>query len=174
MPKNLPVLFTNAFFTLALSIKRKKTYIYIQFKTPQITTDSHFNTQYFLEQSLPSIFLSTCYNDRNLPFRREVENTELGHLYEHVLLEYIALLHFTNGGGGRDFIGSTSWDWRKNERGSFQIEINVGKTHEQILIEALSLTNNLMESFLEPLTASIPSFPHTLQLELPEKPTEAN
>jgi len=142
----------------------------MQFKTPSFTTQEHYNVLCFLKEKLPSIFLSTCYNDRKLPFKQEVKNTELGHLYEHVLLEYIALLHFARTHVGRDFIGSTSWDWRKNDRGSFQITINVGKTDENTLTEALTLTNHLMEALLQPQAPVSPTYPHALQLSLIEKP----
>lgn len=167
MPQTLPHFFSHNLYELGISQRKEKTYLYMQFRTPFVTTFKNHDILYILKKQLPSIFLSTCYNDFNLPFRKEVENTELGHLYEHILLEYLAVLYRAKCTTLRDFEGLTSWNWKKNPRGSFVIQINVGKNDQQILSEAIALTNGLMISILEPL---IPTTSHsTFQLKIEER-----
>ncbi|KKR25220.1 MAG: hypothetical protein UT56_C0002G0034 [Candidatus Levybacteria bacterium GW2011_GWB1_39_7] len=60
---------------------------------PIIETDQLPKTFEILNKMLPSIFKSKCYNDKNLPFFIEVRSTEIGHLFEHIMLEYICQLN---------------------------------------------------------------------------------
>src|SRR5688500_15677998 len=41
---------------------------------------------------LPSVLLNKCFNPKKLAFRNEVRETELGHLFEHLLIENMCIL----------------------------------------------------------------------------------
>ncbi len=40
---------------------------------------------------LPTVLTTECFNEKHLPFREEVAQTEIGHLFEHILLEYMSI-----------------------------------------------------------------------------------
>lgn len=146
---------TNQLFSLRLLSREKKSYIYMQLFTNQITTRYIKNVTSILQEYVPSIFASICYNDRNLPFGKEMKNTEIGHLYEHILLEFVAQLHHIYRGDQSDFCGTTSWNWQKTPRGTFKIEINVGKRDKEIMQKAMLMTNNVMDIVLAPLAEEV-------------------
>lgn len=146
---------TTDFFETSISPKRKKSIIIMKLWTQQMTTLKLPEVTQILKENLPSIFSSICYNEKNFPFQKEMQNTEIGHLYEHILLEYIAQLHFKERGDQPEFIGVTSWDWKKNPRGTFEIEINIGVRDKEILLKSMKLTDALIGKILSPLLSEV-------------------
>lgn len=90
-----------------------------------------------LRKSLPKILKSKCYNDDNLPFRKEVLNTEIGHLFEHILLEYLCNAKISGGAKRAVFRGLTSWDWQKDSKGIFYITLYIQPEDIKFLQTAL-------------------------------------
>src|ERR1700737_3152384 len=72
-----------------------------------------------LKEYLPNVLMTQCYNEDNLPFALEVRNTEIGHLFEHILLEYLCQLKIAKGFAKAEFAGRTRWNWIKDPRGKF-------------------------------------------------------
>lgn len=127
-----------------------KTHTFIHMSVPQtlLTTAQFPNINKTLNSSLPSIFQSTCYNDENLPFSEEVKRTETAHLFEHIFLEYLSK-HDTRGLSQKKiYRGVTSWDWRKDPRGSFHIRLNVGTKDMLYLSHALEKTVDLFSDII--------------------------
>src|SRR5260221_1214377 len=76
-------------FSLAIIQKRTRTKITMDLLYNQINTKKIPLITDLLKENLPSVLATICYNDLNLPFHVEVLNTEIGHLFEHILLEYL-------------------------------------------------------------------------------------
>ncbi len=102
-----------------------------------------------LEEQLPSIFCCQCFNDDNIPFTKEVENTELGHLFEHILLEFLCKEKLHLGENSADYSGVTNWNWKRDPRGTFRININIGKEESHIFASALQHTVALVNQIIE-------------------------
>ncbi len=101
-------------------------------------------TYTILEKQLPSILIAQCFNDEGLPFSQEVKMTEIGHLFEHIMLEYLCILKLANGHSKATFRGETNWNWKRDLRGTFHIHINAGIKHEEIFDEALTNSIELL------------------------------
>jgi len=106
------------------------------------------NLSQILKQLLPSIFCCECFNNKNLPFSKELRNTETGHLFEHILLEYMCKIKKTEGFEDVEFKGKTVWDWNVEREGTFHIEVNAGLPDKVIFEKALYLSIALMEFIL--------------------------
>jgi hypothetical protein len=113
-----------------------------------IVNTGHFpHTRTLLSNKLPGVLETRCFNNRNLPFKEEVKGTELGHLFEHMLLEYLYLEDKLRGVLGVH-TGKTSWDWEVNPRGFFEIEIDVRAEKHSVLVKALRKTIALYEELV--------------------------
>ena len=78
-----------------------------------------------LQRNLPQVLDALCFNDSNLPFDIEVKNTEMGHLFEHIILEYMCEEKIKNGFPKASFKGVTNWNWKKDIQGTFHIQIEI-------------------------------------------------
>lgn len=117
--------------------------------TPKVTTSRMPQVYEILNNILPNIFTSNCYNDDSLPFAREVLRTEIGHLFEHMVLEY--LCHYKLEGGVRHamYSGITRWNWTKEARGIFHITLSATAKDIGVLGKALDKSIALLHSILE-------------------------
>lgn len=106
------------------------------------------STYSVLNKDLPSIFNSRCFNEKKLPFSKEVLNTEIGHLFEHILLEYLTMLKKIYDNKNISFSGTTSWNWTKDSFGIFHIKINTGRKDNKIFTQALELSLKLLNKIL--------------------------
>lgn len=89
---------------------------------------------------LPALEDHVCHNRKGLSFTREVEDTELGHVLEHVIL---ALL----GQRGIYTKGQTTWNWDRDPIGMYHITVQTGRKYvmkESILVAQAILTNALV------------------------------
>lgn len=89
---------------------------------------------------LPSLREHDCINRRNLSFEEELTQTELGHVFEHVILEVLSLR-------GVCTRGQTTWNWERDQIGTYHITINTGKKlvlKESLLVAQAILTNALV------------------------------
>lgn len=100
-----------------------------------------------LKLRLPSIFENTCFNDENKSFQNEVKNTEIGHLFEHILLEKLKIEALKRNIYG-DFEGYTHWDWNVTQFGQFNISIKMANRMEVYLEDALKSSLPILEEIL--------------------------
>src|SRR3989338_10213423 len=135
---------SHNFFQLNLTQLKDQALLNIKFLTPFVNSRSISTLKNTLNLKLPSIFEHKCFNDNNLPFSREALNTELGHLYEHILIEYIHQFKKKNQFPGLVVKGVTSWNWNISPKGAFEIVINSSDEDLFILREAILKTNTLM------------------------------
>jgi len=129
--------FNFELFSLKIVHRRVSTYLSMKLFTEVINTKDLPNTKRILKTILPSIFYSKCFNERNLPFSREVKCTEIGHLFEHIMLEYLCRLKLSRGFKEVEFEGLTRWNWYKEEKGTFHITINSTIHDREIFFQAL-------------------------------------
>lgn len=117
----------------------------MQVKSDIVNTRYLPHTCTLLRETLPSVLRTSCFNDQNLPFNIEVKKTEIGHLFEHILLEYLCLDKFKFGHTKVVFNGRTRWNWLLNKYGSFEINIDAGYKDRNYLLTALEKALILVE-----------------------------
>lgn len=77
-----------------------------------------------LLKEIPDVLRTECFNENNLSFKQEVLNTELGHLFEHILIQKMSDIKMEKG-EYTTFDGRTSWDWKANSYGTYNIWLNL-------------------------------------------------
>ncbi|GEM_PF-1137264 len=135
-------------FSLAITQKESSTKIVMQSTNLINTAEIPFIVD-LLREYLPNVLLTQCFNEGNLPFTLEVRNTEIGHLFEHILLEYLCQLKIAKGFSEAEFSGRTRWNWIKDPRGKFHIRLNCGIEDADILPAAIEKTIELMKLLLQ-------------------------
>lgn len=138
--------YLSNFFSLQIFPEREKTVIIMSVTTPVVNTVSLPSTMFILKKRLPTILLSTCFNKARLPFVKEVKKTEIGHLFEHILLEYLCELKLAKGYDEAIYAGRTKWNWKEDPFGTFHITINTKEDDIDILPKALENTINLVRT----------------------------
>ena len=86
---------------------------------------------------LPSLRKHLCSNRSGLRFEEELTDTELGHVFEHVILAILARRGVCTG-------GHTTWNWQRDPIGTYHVTIGTGKkllVKEGLLIAQAILTN---------------------------------
>ncbi len=128
--------FQNDLFSLSIYYNTTNTKIVMALFTPIVNTGYIPQTYKILKKYLPSILRSKCFNKYNYPFRKEVKQTEIGHLLEHILLENICLLKKELGLRNPIHNGLTEWNWKK-EPGIFFINIDASYKDKDVFVKAL-------------------------------------
>lgn len=111
-------------------------------------TDDLPDTFSILETNLPSVLETKCFNDWDLPFVEEVKATSMGHLFEHIALDYLCVDKVNSGSNGARFSGHTRWNWEKYPEGSFLVCLEIKPEDQQFLLTALPKTIHLTETIL--------------------------
>ena len=142
-----PRIQTN-FFSLITFQQTEKTYFKMSMLSPTVNTAAIPQTHKILSQILPNIHISKCFNDGGLSFSQEVKRTEIGHLFEHILLEYIYELKVARGNAHVVVKGETSWNWKRDPHGTFHITINIGVKDASIFPFALQKSIALLQQIL--------------------------
>lgn len=132
-------------FSLAIIQRSKSTNINMQMNSTMLNTGQIPFIVDLLHEHLPNVLLTQCFNDENLPFAVEVRNTEIGHLFEHILLEYLCQLKIAKGHHRASFAGRTTWNWLRDPKGTFHIYLNCGVKDADILPAAIDKTVKLMK-----------------------------
>lgn len=144
-----PSLIQTEPYTLAISQSRKSILIYMELNTAHFHTNNFPRTYDILKHELPSVLSTKCFNKERLPFDREVINTEIGHLFEHILLQYLCIMKLQDGSKKALYKGLTQWDWDKDRKGTFHITISVNISDWEIFPRALKKSQRLLEKVLD-------------------------
>lgn len=135
-------------YNLAIKYLPNQTFIKMSLTIPYFYTTSLPHTYNILKESLPTVLKTECFNDSNLPFDKEVKNTEIGHLFEHIILEYLCQLKIKEGYKRALFKGVTNWNWKKDAKGTFRIYINLRPKDviyfEMALEKSIKLLNKIL------------------------------
>lgn len=135
-------------YTIKTKYKKSSTKIILDLHNGMLNTRELPNTSYLLNKSLPSIFQSTCFNENNYPFKKEVKDTELGHLFEHILIENLCLIKVAKGYDDVEYSGITKWNWLVYPKGTFLITVNSGLKDRELFEEAMFKSTNLFDAIL--------------------------
>ncbi len=145
--------FFDDLFVINIKQRRTHTEITLQLLTDDVLTEKLPQVSSLLEQFIPQIFEHNCFNGAQLSFAQEVKNTEIGHLFEHVLLEYISQIKFTREKKQTGLKGETYWDWNSEPRGTFHIVLSLSREESDVLLEALGKGVHLLKIILNSQTA---------------------
>lgn len=140
-------------FSIDLSSMLSKTTMTMRMHVPIANTRDVPGTRDFLHHHFPSVLSTTCFNRDHIPFAEEVQHTELGHLFEHILLDQLCIAKLTDGCDEAVYNGVTSWNWIKEETGVFHITVDIGRKEFRYFIMAFKETVRLLEQ----LIATVPS-----------------
>lgn len=127
----------------------KATKIKMLCREGEINTKELPRTFHILSEFLPSILTSKCFNDSNKPFFEEVMETEIAHLFEHILLEYFCQFKLAEGYKRVIVSGVTDWNWRKDCFGTFRITINTGKSDNEFFLKAFEKSLELLRKIID-------------------------
>jgi hypothetical protein len=145
--------FNLQFFSLSLRERPGQIHITMTVNPTIVTTTSIPCVRETLQTHLPGIFSTKCFNYQNQSFYDEVINTELAHLFEHIILEKFCELKAALGYNRFIIRGNTEWNWHKNPKGTFLIKLSVSKRDRVIFYKALResiiLYNRLMNTCIQ-------------------------
>ncbi len=140
---------SHTLFDYIISQRPDHAEITIQFFTSFYTTRPVPQTLPLLELMLPRIFAHKCFNNFNRSFKKEAAETELGHLFEHILLEFLCQYKFSEEKKRTIRLkGLTEWNWVHDPKGIFYISLNSTITDAYLLQKALTKTSEIMETIL--------------------------
>ena len=135
-------------YSLSISQGEIQTIIVMTLHIPEVNTRDFPQTNNILKLYLPTILRSTCYNEDHLPFHKEVSRTEIGHLFEHILLEFLCIIKLEKGYNFVSYEGVTDWNWIRDPKGTFHITIKANSEELDILSEALDRSMSLLNGIL--------------------------
>lgn len=144
-----PSFISEHFYSLEIDHRETSTELTMTLTIPTVNTKYIPQTYAILQKLLPAIFQSMCFNDDKLPFAKEVQATEVGHLFEHVLLEYLCEEKVARGEDDVEFSGETAWNWREDPRGTFHITISSTEKDLDVFQPALAKTIALVNTILQ-------------------------
>jgi hypothetical protein len=137
---------TNEYFTVKYSHYEAETQIMLSMLKSTSTTKDSPHTYFILKENLPTILSAQCFNPKNLNFAEEVKETEWGHLFEHILLEYLCIEKINMGYRQATHNGETVWKYHKPN--DFHIKIDAGTKDEAIWDICFYRTIALMKKIL--------------------------
>lgn len=152
---HLPHSFHSDYYTLALRQNFPTIAITMRSLTPYINTRQLPDTYGLLKQQLPSIFKTKCYNYSKWSFAKEVKATEVGHLFEHILLTNLCEIRRSQGIYTAVYRGETSWNWHREAYGTFHIALEMRMSDKTIFNLALTQSIKLLNLILSS-TRSVP------------------
>ncbi|MBP9820465.1 hypothetical protein KBC79_07070 [Candidatus Woesebacteria bacterium] len=105
-------------------------------------------TMNILKKTVPGVFDTECFNDLYLPFVEEAAKTEIGHLFEHIIIHLLFVSQNKNSKPLAVYEGKTSWNWVKNPTGSFSIRIKGPKVTTELFSQLLEKATAIIEQIL--------------------------
>lgn len=133
-------------FSLDIHQTHTDTNLTMELHKPILNTRDLPHTLHFLKKHSPGVLNTTCYNEYNLPFKKEVVKTEIGHLFEHIILEELCSLKIAGGACSASHCGKTSWNWIDEQEGIFHISIDIGSHEFNLLSKAILRASLLIEN----------------------------
>ncbi|MCE5203937.1 MAG: hypothetical protein ABFC80_03635 [Coriobacteriales bacterium] len=91
---------------------------------------------------LPDLEKHFCHNGSGRTFAEEIRDTEVPHLFEHVVMEIMA-----QAGSPRSLKGETSWDFRRDGKGVFRVSVEYDD--DLVCLGSIKLANQVMGYLLD-------------------------
>lgn len=136
-------------FYLTVNQEPKSVYMVMGLYSPVVNTKYLPQTVEIIKKSCPSVLKTMCFNEDNLPFSEEVKKTEIGHLFEHILLEYLCLEKLSGGFEKVVHNGNTNWNWVEDMEGTFHITVDSSLNDLPFFTKALEKTIQVVEKVLQ-------------------------
>ncbi len=148
LKQSLIVTYENPQFSLAVEEGFPQTNIVFTSLTPVLRTGFLPATLAILKEQLPGVLATKCHNDGGWGFEREVEDTEIGHLFEHILIQNISEFRESYLMEDSKITGETQWDWTRDAKGIFNIRICSESPYDQVLTEAIEKSISIVNLIL--------------------------
>jgi len=94
-----------------------------------------------LFKMFPRMAFQRCGNEGGYSFRREAQNTEIPHVFEHLLLEIQGQVRR---GAGGPLAGETQWNWTVDPRGRFYVTVDYD--NEIVALGAIRLAERVINA----------------------------
>ncbi len=91
---------------------------------------------------LPGLEKHACKNGDERTFAEELTDTEVPHLFEHVVMELMA-----QAGSPRSLRGETSWDFRRDGHGIFRVSFEYDD--DLVCLGAIKAASKMMRYFTD-------------------------
>jgi hypothetical protein len=91
---------------------------------------------------LPGLERHECENGTGRRFTDELSDTEVPHLFEHVVMELMA-----KAGSPRTLKGETRWDFRRDGRGIFRVSVEYDD--DLVCLGAIKVADRVMDYLLD-------------------------
>lgn len=140
--------FASSYFSLRYALYHKRVKLTFVVQPEFASTSSLPYTSDFLQTNCPGVLDTQCHNYDHLPFREEVKKTELGHLFEHLLLTCMRDEKEKAGQTNFCISAQTDWNWRKQEKGIFHIKVAIEDMDEKMFALALFTSCRTMQGLL--------------------------
>lgn len=136
--------FSHQLCSLTLTHSKQQTEIDMRLFSSHLTTRTLPKTLNILKALAPTVLRTRCHNNLHLPFKKEVIDTEIGHLFEHLIIDQMSRCCSDD----RTFYGVTEWNWHEHPRGTFKITLSVGNRDQKLLYNAIAWSYNVLEQVL--------------------------
>jgi len=105
------------------------------------STEGEARIPRILFKLFPRMATQRCHNDDGYSFRREVQATEIPHVFEHLILE---IQDQVRRGAGAPFTGETQWNWTLDPRGRFYVTVDYD--NEIVALGAIRLAERVINA----------------------------
>lgn len=139
------ITYNNYNYSISLKVGEKTSYINMVIHDNRLLTSDFPQTYQVLLKLAPDVLMTHCFNEQGLPFKQEVINTELAHLFEHILIQKLSTLR-KSCGKNSTYSGTTYWNWNEEPEGVFHIKLNCGVNDADILESALVFSIDIFNS----------------------------
>jgi hypothetical protein len=153
-PTACPVRFVDApasssrFELLTIAISKTSTKATFMAREDSLVTSRFPGFDRQLLAILPNLLQNVkCYNGQNHHFATEMLATETGHLYEHIWLEVLCCEKLRTAQTAH-YAGETSWNWKKDPRGLFHIQLNANHADRQLIQDTANISLRILEQVL--------------------------
>ncbi|MCR4324961.1 MAG: hypothetical protein NUV69_04725 [Candidatus Curtissbacteria bacterium] len=150
----MPKVYHDELFSFSIEDQQLTTFIKMKVHPTFAYTDNFPQTYEVLKQYFPSVLLAKCFNRKRLPFAQEVKDTELGHLFEHLILENLYRIRLSQSVASPVYKGVTEWDWNREPRGTFNITLHAGFRDAEILPRAINKSVELLKKVISPISVA--------------------
>jgi hypothetical protein len=152
MPVDIQKRILSKFYSLDFKLEKNTTTIHMSINDGNVTTFHHPQTMSYLKALLPAIFRSQCRNYINSSFEIEVQNTEIAHLFEHILIVYLYEEKIKTGVSYVKYDGVTKW--KKSSPFEFKIIISSGENDNKLFLKAFRKSIDLLNRIISNKTGS--------------------
>jgi hypothetical protein len=135
-------------FDVKADVKEHITKAIMIIKDGYATTGSYPNTETILKKYFPQVLDTKCYNKDDIPFSRELKNTETAHLLEHIIIQKLAYRRFDVSGFDKVYRGETIWAINESPLKKFVVVLNSTISDMDILPDILKESSILLDAIM--------------------------